>query len=391
VSESNTPNPNYEPGAHPDWPPPVKTTGVIGWVRLNLLSSPLNIVMTVVALWFLGTVIPSMIEWLLINAVWDAENRVDCWKQMTFPGDPDYLSKELPRGWVQPGGCWAFIENRMSLFVYGFYPEPERWRVKLSFLMLVVAVLSVLWDKMPERKFFLWYAVAFPFLAGWLLVGGFGLSPVETDLFGGILLTLIIGVTGITFSLPLGIMLALGRRSKMPVVRILCVLFIEFIRGVPLIALLFVASTMLNYFMPPGTVFDLLVRVLIMVTLFSAAYIAEVVRGGLQGIPNGQHEAADSLGLNYWKANRLIILPQALKISIPGIVNTFIGLYKDTTLVLIIGMLDPLGIGRSSLADAEWAGLAREVYLFIAIFFFISCFSMSRYSIYLEKKLHTGH
>jgi len=172
---------------------------------------------------------------------------------------------------------------------------------------------------------------------------------------------------------------------------ILCVIFIEFIRGVPLITLLFVASTMLNYFLPPGTTFDLLMRVLIMVTLFAAAYIAEVVRGGLQAIPQGQYEAADALGLTYWQATRLIILPQTLKISIPGIVNTFIGLYKDTTLVIIIGMLDPLGIGRAALADAEWSGLAREVYLFIAVFFFLCCFGMSRYSLYLEKKLHTGH
>ncbi len=376
---------------HPDLPPPVSTSGVVGWVRLNLLSSPLNIVMTAGAIWFLWVTIPSLIDWLFVNAIWDAENRIDCWKQMTFPGDPDYLSKELPRGWVQPGGCWAFIENRLSLFIYGFYPDPERWRVNLSFLLLALAVVSILWNKMPARKYFLWYAAVFPFVAGWLLVGGFGLSPVETDQFGGIMLTLIIGTTGISFSLPLGILLALGRRSKMPVLRILCVLFIEFIRGVPLIALLFVASTMLNYFMPPGTVFDLLMRVLIMVTLFSAAYKAEIVRGGLQGIPKGQYEAAESLGLNYWKANRLIILPQALKISIPAIVNSFIGLFKDTTLVLIIGMLDPLGIGKAALADAEWAGLAREVYLFIAIFFFICCFSMSRYSLYLEKKLNTGH
>lgn len=376
---------------HPDLPPPVSTSGVVGWVRLNLLSSPLNIVMTAGAIWFLWVTVPALIEWLFVNAVWEADNRVDCWKQMTFPGDPDYLSKELPRGWVQPGGCWAFIENRLSLFIYGFYPDPERWRVNLSFLLLALAVVSILWDKMPARKYFLWYAAVFPFVAGWLLVGGFGLTPVETDQFGGIMLTLIIGTTGISFSLPLGILLALGRRSKMPVLRILCVLFIEFIRGVPLIALLFVASTMLNYFMPPGTVFDLLMRVLIMVTLFSAAYKAEIVRGGLQGIPKGQYEAAESLGLNYWQANRLIILPQALKISIPAIVNSFIGLFKDTTLVLIIGMLDPLGIGKAALADAEWAGLAREVYLFIAIFFFICCFSMSRYSLYLEKKLHTGH
>jgi general L-amino acid transport system permease protein len=233
--------------------------------------------------------------------------------------------------------------------------------------------------------------VAFPFITGWLLVGGFGLSPVETDQFGGILLTLIIGVTGISFSLPIGVLLALGRRSKMPILRIMCTLFVEFIRGVPLIALLFIASTMLNYFLPPGTDFDLLMRVLIMVTLFSAGYIAEVVRGGLQGIPSGQYEAAESLGLTYVKAHWLIILPQALKISIPGIVNTFIGLYKDTTLVLIIGMLDPLGVGRASLSDPVWLGLAREVYLFVALFFFICCFSMSRYSLYLERKLDTGH
>ena len=203
------------------------------------------------------------------------------------------------------------------------------------------------------------------------------------------MLTLIIGVTGISFSLPIGIILALGRRSNMPVLKSLCVMFIEFIRGVPLIALLFIASTMLNFFLPPGTQFDLLVRVLIMVTLFSAAYIAEVVRGGLQGIPAGQYEAADALGLTYFKAHWLIILPQALKISIPGIVNTFIGLYKDTTLVIIIGLLDPLGIGRASLSDAVWAGLAREVYLFVAIFFFICCFAMSRYSLWLEKRLST--
>ena len=171
----------------------------------------------------------------------------------------------------------------------------------------------------------------------------------------------------------------------------MCVLFIEFIRGVPLITLLFVASTMLAYFLPPGTNFDLLLRVMIMVTLFGSAYLAEVIRGGLQAISRGQHEAGDSLGLTYWQANRLIVLPQALKISIPGIINTFIGNYKDTTLVLIIGMMDILGLGNASLADAKWAGLANEVYLFVALYFFVTCFSMSRYSLYLEKKLYTGH
>lgn len=375
MTESSTPR-DYVPGTHPDLPPPVRTTGPIGWARINLFSSPFNIVLTLVAVYVLMSIIPPVVEWALVKSVWTAENRVECWAKM-----------EVPEG----AACWAFVKSRLQLFIYGFYPHAERWRVQLSFVLLIFAILPVLYDKLPGRRHWFWYVVAFPFIAGWLLVGGFGLTPVDTDQFGGIMLAVVIGVTGISFSLPIGILLALGRQSDMPVLRLLCVLFIEFIRGVPLIVLLFVASTMLNYFLPPGTSFALLMRVLIMVTIFSAAYIAEVVRGGLQGIPIGQHEAADALGLTYWKAHRLIILPQALKISIPGIVNTFIGLFKDTTLVLIIGMLDPLGIGRAALADAEWAGLAREVYLFVAIFFFICCFSMSRYSLYLERKLHTGH
>ena len=366
----------YAPGTHPDLRPPLRTTGIIGWARKNLFSSTFNAVLTLIGVWFLASVIPPVVEWAFVKSVWVADSRVECWGTM-----------EVPEG----AACWAFIKGRLNLFIYGFYPVEERWRVNLSFVLLPLAILPVLYDKLPGRKRWFWYVAAFPFLVGWLLVGGFGLPLVETDQFGGFMLTLIIGVTGISFSLPIGIALALGRTSGMPALRTLCVLFIEFIRGVPLITLLFVASTMLNYFLPPGTTFDLLMRVLLMVTLFSSAYIAEVVRGGLQGIPRGQVEAADSLGLSYWKAQRLIVLPQALKISIPGIVNTFIGLFKDTTLVLIIGMLDPLGIGRSSLADAEWSGLAREVYLFIAVFFFLCCFGMSRYSLYLERKLDTGH
>ena len=366
----------YAPGTHPDLPPPVRTTGVAAWAHQNLFSSPLNIFLTLAGLWLLYSIIPPAVEWAFIKSIWTADSRTECWDKMEVP---------------EEAACWAFIKGRLNLFIYGFYPAAERWRVDLSFVLLIFAILPVLYDKLPGRRHWYWYVAAFPFLAGWLLVGGFGLPRVETDQFGGFMLTLVIGVTGISFSLPIGIALALGRTSDMPVMRMLCVLFIEFIRGVPLIALLFVASTMLNYFLPPGTSFDLLMRVLIMVTLFSSAYIAEVVRGGLQGVPKGQVEAADSLGLSYWKSQRLIVLPQALKISIPGIVNTFIGLYKDTTLVLIIGMLDPLGIGRASLADAEWAGLAREVYLFIAVFFFLCCFGMSRYSLYLERKLDTGY
>ena len=367
---------SYDVRQPPAMHPAHREVCVLGWTKHNLLSAPVHALTTGLAIWFLGGLIPPLFEWILLDAVWTADSRKECWDKM-----------EVPEG----AACWAFIKGRFQLFVYGFYPHASRWRVNLSFVLLVMAIVPVLYDNMPGRKYGLWYAMAFPFIAGWLLVGGLGLTPVDTDQFGGIMLTFVIGVTGISFSLPIGILLALGRRSKMPVLRILCVIFIEFIRGVPLIALLFIASTMLNFFLPPGTGFDLLIRVLIMVTLFASAYIAEVVRGGLQAIPRGQHEAADALGLTYVKAQLLILLPQALKISIPGIVNTFIGLYKDTTLVLIIGMLDPLGIGRASLADAVWAGLAREVYLFIALFFFICCFSMSRYSLYLERKLHTGH
>ena len=373
---SETVQQEFAPGNHPDLPPPIRTTGIIGWSRKNLFSSPLNTILTLLTLLLLWKSLPPLFEWAVINSVSTADSREQCWNQMSSPGS---------------GACWAFIKDRVALFTYGFYPPELRWRVNISFVLLALAVVPVLYEKLPYRKYGLIFSAVFPFIAGWLLAGGFGLETVDTDQFGGIMLTLIIGVTGISFSLPIGVALALGRQSNMPVLRILCVLFIEFIRGVPLITLLFVASTMLNYFLPPGTVYALLVRVLIMVTLFASAYMAEVIRGGLQAISKGQHEAGDSLGLTYWQAHRLIILPQAMKISIPGIVSNFIGLYKDTTLVLIIGMMDILGLGNASLADAKWAGLAMEVYIFVALYFFISCFSMSRYSLYLEKKLHTGH
>ena len=328
--------------------------------------------MTLLACWFLIESVPALLDWLFLDAAYTGTSRDECRAQAG-------------------GACWAFIGERLNLFTYGFYPAAERWRVNLSFVLLIFTLIPVLFDKAPYRKYVLHIATAFPFVVGWLLVGGFGLTPVETDQFGGFMLTLVIGITGIGFSLPLGILLALGRQSNLRIIQIFSIGFIEFIRGVPLITLLFVASTMLNYFLPPGVTFDLLMRVLIMVTLFASAYMAEVIRGGLQAIPKGQFEAADSMGLHYWSSMRLIVLPQALKISIPGIVNTFIGLYKDTTLVIIVGLLDPLGIGRASLADTRWTGLSTEVYLFVAIFFFISCFAMARYSLYLEDKLKTDY
>ena len=352
--------------------PPVSSVGALRWLRENLFSTPLNIALTLGCGYLLYLIIPPLVEWMVLDAVWVAGSRNHC--------------RELGSG-----ACWAIITTRIDSFIYGNYPPSERWRADLTFILLLAALVPILFDRVPGRARWLAFSLAYPLIAYFLLVGGLGLPEVETARFGGFLLTLVIGVTGIAASLPLGILLALGRQSDLFVVRIFCVGFIEFIRGVPLIVLLFIASTLLNYFLPPGTSFNLLVRVLIMVTLFSAAYLAEVVRGGLQAIPNGQYEAADSLGLSYWKSMRLIVLPQALKISIPGIVNSFISLYKDTTLVIIIGLLDPLGIGRATLSDAAWHGLSTEVYVFIALFFFICCFSMSRYSLYLERKLHTGH
>ena len=362
----------YAPGSHPDLPPPMASTGAIKWLRENLFSTPSNIALTLLSFYLLYLIVPALFQWAVTDAVISASSRNEC--------------RELG-----DGACWALIRIRFSQLMYGFYPEELRWRVDLAFVLLLVALIPVLFDKVPYRRYAVIFTLVYPVLAFFLLWGGAGLEPVESAKFGGFMLTVTIGVTGIACSLPIGILLALGRRSDLLVLKVICVCFIEFIRGVPLITLLFVASTLLNYFLPPGTYFDLLLRVLIMVTLFSAAYIAEVVRGGLSAIPKGQFEAAQALGLNYWKMTALIVLPQALKISIPGIVNTFIGLYKDTTLVVIIGLLDPIGLSQAILADSKWQGLSTEIYIFIAVFFFISCFAMSRYSIYLEKKLHTGH
>lgn len=360
----------YPPGHHPDLPPP-GSTGIIGWLRANLFSSPFNSALTLISLWLTWKLVTVAIDWFVLEAVVEAGSRTECRESGT-------------------GACWAVVAARIDQFVYGFYPEAQRWRPVLAFILLVPALAPVLFDRTPFRSRMLWFSLAYPAVGAWLIYGGLGLPVVETDTYGGFLLTMILGVTGIVASLPLGILLALGRQSHLLAIRILCTAFIEVLRGVPLITLLFIASTMLNYFLPPGTSFNLLLRVLVMVTLFAAAYLAEAVRGGLQAIPRGQYEAADALGLSYWRTTWLITLPQALRISIPGIVNVFIGLYKDSTLVVIIGLLDPLGVARAILADARWNGLSNETYLFVALFFFVSCFAMSRYSLWLEGRLSTG-
>jgi general L-amino acid transport system permease protein len=295
----------------------------------------------------------------------------------------------------EAGACWPFVQAWFGQFLYGRYPEPERWRVNLTYALAVAGLAPLMIPQVPGKLWSTLYLLAvFPVLAVILLSGGMlGLRHIPTDLWGGLLVTLVISSAGIAAAFPIGILLALGRRSAMPVVRWLSIGFIEIVRGVPLITVLFMASVMLPLFLPDGWTIDKLVRALIMVALFSAAYLAEVIRGGLQAIPRGQFEAADALGLSYLQKMALIVLPQALKLTIPGIVGTCIGLFKDTSLVLIIGLFDLLGIVQLNFADANWASPSTPAtgYVFAAFVFWLFCFGMSRYSIYTERRLHTGH
>jgi len=356
----------------PQAPPPLSTSGIIGWLRQNLFSSPLNAVLTILSFYLLYTVLPPLIDWVFLTSVWTGDSNQDC--------------KGIE------GACWAIIPNRFGQFIYGFYPEAERWRVNLTFVLFCLNLLPILSDRVPGRAFAAVFIVAiFPIIGYVLMYGAFGLPIVPTNQWGGLMLTLVLASVAILFSLPLGILLALGRRSEMPVIRTICIAFIELWRAVPLITVLFMASFMLPLFAPEGVSFNELMRALIGFTMFSSAYMAEVIRGGLQAIPKGQNEAAQALGLNYWQSMRLIILPQALKIVIPGIVNTFIGLFKDTSLVSIIGLFDLLLVAKSSVTDAKWLGLEHEAYAFVAVIYFVFCFSMSRYSLWLERKLDTGH
>jgi len=341
------------------------------WVKENLFSSPLNSAMTLFSVYVLWSTIPGILNWLIVESNLAGDTRESC------TGD---------------GACWVFIKARFGQFVYGFYPDAERWRVNLALIGFAVTVGAWFVSQIKDKKLLaLWTFVIFPLLTWNLLKGSvLNLPIVDTANWGGFFLTLLISTVGIVCSLPLGIVLALGRQSKMPAVRTVSILFIELWRGVPLITVLFMSSVMLPLFFPEGVNFDKLIRALIGVALFSAAYMAEVVRGGLQAIPRGQFEAAQAMGLSYWQSMYLIIMPQALKLVIPGIVNTFIGLFKDTTLVAIIGMFDLLGIIQTATTDPKWLGLTIEGYVFAALVYWVCCFSMSKYSQHLERKLNTG-
>lgn len=357
----------------PDMPPPSSEVGPIHWLRVNLFSSPFSSILTILALYLLYVTVVPFIEWAFINADWSSPNNID---NVCKAG----------------GACWSFIIIRFDQFIYGFYPADARWRVNLGFLLFAVPLACLLIERVPYKKYFAIYMVfLYPFIAYFLFFGGGVLETVETEQWGGLFLTLVLAIVPIAVSLPLGTLLALGRRSNMPILRMFCIGFIELPRGVPLISVLFMASVVLPLFLPPGTYFDKVLRALVGMSIFAAAYMAEVVRGGLQAIPKGQYEAAEAMGLNYWKMMWLIILPQALKIVIPGIVSNFIGLFKDTTLVLIIGLLDMLNMIQAAAQDKNWLGTIVEGYVFAAFVYWIFCFSMSRYSIYLEDKLHTGH
>jgi general L-amino acid transport system permease protein len=378
---------SFEP--KPSLPPPATTVGVIGWLRANLFSSWLNALLTAVAIYILWKAIPPAIEWLITDAIWVGDKTADCKN-----------ADETRKG----GACWIYVQAWIPGYIYGLYPYDLRWRVDLAGFIALALMVPVFFNSMPYRALYGMAAIILvPIFASLMFYGFYDFLPndpraathpwrvVETAKWGGLSLTLLISWVGISASLPIGVVLALGRRSKMPIVSAICVGFIELWRGVPLITVLFMSSVMLPLFLPEGVNFDKLLRALIGVTLFSAAYLAEVIRGGLQAIPRGQFEAASSLGLSYPKSMALIVLPQALKIVIPGIVNSFIGLFKDTTLVAIIGMFDLLGAIQLGNADPRWLGYAVEGYVFAALVYFVCCFSMSRYSLSLERKLQTGH
>lgn len=357
---------------HPDLPPPRRAIGALGWLRENLFSTWYNGLLTLVAGYLLIRYAIPVLEWGVLDARISGTDASAC--------DTD-------------GACWTFIRQRLDFFIYGFYPDALRWRVNTVFALLALAFAPQLIERFPGRRWLgLFGLTGLPVIALVLIPGGvLGLAPVPTSDWGGLMLTLTLAYAGIVASLPIGTLLALGRRSSMPVIRGLSVVFIEIWRAVPLITVLFMASVMLPLFLPAGTNFDKLLRALIGIILFWSAYMAEVVRGGLQAIPKGQYEAADALGLGYWRKMGLVVLPQALKLVIPGIVNTFIALFKDTSLVLIIGLFDLLGAVQATIIDPEWRNVATEGYVFVAAVFWVFCFSLSRYSQDLERKLATGH
>lgn len=356
-------------------PPPRQVSGPLLWLKTNLFGSGVDTVLTVLGIALILWVLPGAYEFLIGKAVF-------------FPTEGQQGEVCRIEGL---GACWAFIWDRFDFFIYGFYPQSEYWRINLALLLAALLIIPMLWPGLPFKLVnILLFLVVLPPVAFILIHGDmFGLPLVSTEKWGGLTVTLIVSIVGITGSIPLGILLALGRQSKLPVIRTFCVMFIELWRAVPLITVLFMASVMLPLFLPQGTTVDKLLRALVGVTLFESAYLAEVVRGGLQALPRGQYEAADALGLNYWKRTTFIILPQALKHVIPGIVGNFISLFKDTSLVAIVGIFDLLNTIQNTTNGQDWKSptTAQTGYIFAAIVYWIFCYSMSRYARYWERRL----
>jgi len=358
----------------PDYPqpaeikPPIVSVGVVGWARANLFNGIFNSILTIVVFFILWKTVPALFQWAFVDSVWFGDGAA-C------------------RG--KDGACWSIITSNFRFMIFGFYPYDLQWRPLVA-MGILFSLLLYSRDRNRWNKVLGYAWIAGLIIMGLLMKGGIlGLAPVESSKWGGLPLTLLLAVFGLTAAYPLGVLLALGRQSRLPVIRWLCVLYIEMIRGVPLISLLFMSSVVFPLFLPEGVTIDKILRAQMAVILFTAAYIAEVVRGGLQGMSRGQYEAAESMGLNYYLTMRLIILPQALKIVIPPSVSILIGAFKDTSLVAIIGLWDVLKTTNSVLVNPDWMGFSSEAYLFLAILYFCGCFSMSNFSRKLERELST--
>ena len=353
----------------PARPAPVKTEGLLPWMRANLVGDWRSILTTALILALVLAYVPGIVNWALLQAVAIA----------------DANACQAARG---TGACWGVVTEKYRIIIFGRYPYEEQWRPLLATVLLIgllmASCMRTFWKNWLAG---LWVVVVGLFL---LLMGGgwFGLTPVTTDQWGGLPLTIMLAALGIVLAFPLSVLVALGRRSDLPAIRSVCIVYIELIRGVPLISVLFMASFMFPLFMPVGKSPDVLIRVLVGITLFAAAYLAETVRGGLQAIPKGQIEAAQSIGLTYWQTQRKIVLPQALAMVVPGIMNIFIGIFKDTSLVTIVSLYELTGaLGLALNSDADWRPFKLEGYLFITMIYFAFCFSMSRYSLWIEKRL----
>ena len=342
---------------------------IVEWARRNLFSSVTNTTLTVAMVALLALVAPPFVRWAITDATLSGVAKSAC---------------------IADGACWTFIKVRLPTFFYGHYPADQTWRVDLVGLLLIAFSIPVTRDRVRRRgRWLLLLLIVFPILAGILLTGGIlGLPYVDTNAWGGLMLDVLIAFVTVAGSLPLGILLALGRRSQLPIVRLLSVGFIELWRGVPLLTALFMSAVIVPLFLPNGVSVDRLVRALVALVLFNGAYMAETVRGGLQGVVIGQEEAAYSIGLRWWQVQFYIVLPQALRYVVPGLVNNVVDLFKDTTLVTIVGLFDLLGAVSQALKDPAWLGFAKEGYVFSALVFFVCCFGMSSYGRRFERRLN---